>query len=261
MHKRVLFVEEENKLQESRILLEKAGFQVLHAQASEQALNIIHNATPDVIVTDLNVPGLNGYELCQRIKANADSKLIPIIVISDQRKNEDAYLYVGVQEFLVAPIDTLDLNDRISRQLGKCVVRGVKKCKVLVHNTNPTDALRAKELLDHDGRWSTEICMTIADLMYKSMTFNPDIILLDVFMGPQEVIRALRSFAKFKKVSILTYYSGKPESNDDIAFQAKILEARFMREACREAGANAYIGPLSSETFVSLLSEYHSIES
>lgn len=262
MQNRVLFVEEESELVEPRKLLEKAGFQVLNAQAPEQVFNLIHQAIPDVIVTDTALPSINGYELCKKLKAQDESRAIPLIVISDHKKMEDAYLYVGVQEFLVKPINPTDLSERISRQLNRNVSNSLRKCNVLVHNADPVASKKAKELLEANGHWAADTCENSSELLFKAMTHRPDIILVDLFMldaAPEEVICALRSFSRFRKTVILTYYAAKPESEEDLSFQAKILEVRFMKEHCKEAGANAYIGPFSTETFVSLLSEYHII--
>lgn len=262
MENRVLFIEDEAQLAESRKLLELAGFQVLNAQAQDQIFNIINQALPDVIVTNTALPGINGYELCKKLKNTFETKGIPLIVLSDHKKMEDAYLYVGVQEFLVKPIKANVLSEHISRQINRGSEHSLSKCKVLIHNTDPHDLQKAQEMLAASGGWAVDTCENSSKLIYKAMLHRPDIILIDMFMldaAPEEVIHALRSFSRFRKTSILTYYSAKAESEEDVSFQAKILEVRFMKEHCKEAGANGYIGPFSPDTFINLVSEYHTV--
>lgn len=262
MENRILFIENEEKVAESKKIFQEAGFEILSTDKSDQAFNIIYKNVPDVIVTDTGLTTINGYEFCKKLKTDLNSKEIPLIVLSDHRKMEDAYLYVGVQEFLVKPIDAIGLREKISRQINKAINQNLKKCKVLIHNINQADAHKAQELLVNDGHWLIETSPTAADLMFKVMTFKPDVVLVDLFMGDapaEEVIKSIRSFTKMRNTVILMYYSARPKSEDDMAFQAKILEIRFMREACQEAGSNAYIGPMSADTFTTLLNEYRTV--
>ena len=63
-------------------MLRDEGFGVRGAPNGEIALNAVRSAPPDVILLDINMPGLNGYEVCRELKADANTRNIPIIFLS-----------------------------------------------------------------------------------------------------------------------------------------------------------------------------------
>src|SRR5436190_690530 len=75
--------------------LEKENFEVLLAPDGESALKVAQKAKPDLILLDVMMPGLDGFETCRRLKANAATSSIPVIFISAQ--NETKSMVTGFQ--------------------------------------------------------------------------------------------------------------------------------------------------------------------
>ncbi|MGE4293059.1 MAG: response regulator [Desulfovibrio sp.] len=114
-NKTVLVVEDSRSIQSFAMEgLDAAGFKVMAANDGMQALEIIQNVTPDLVLTDLNMPNLNGGELCRKLFSMDPSRKLPVVVMSSmgdkpvmQRLIQD-----GVTAFIVKPfnIDMLVLT-------------------------------------------------------------------------------------------------------------------------------------------------------
>ncbi len=98
-----------------RRMLAPKGYTVIPANGGEVALEIVATAPPDVILLDLMMPGMDGFEVCERLKRNFSTRHIPIIMITgvaDHDANIRA-LESGVDDFLTRPIDPVLLEARI----------------------------------------------------------------------------------------------------------------------------------------------------
>ena len=99
----------------TRFLTSK-GYLVDTAMDGETALEKVAASPPDVILLDLNMPGMHGLEVCERLKGDSSTRHIPVIIItgiSEHETNVKA-LELGADDFLVRPFDSLLLNARIT---------------------------------------------------------------------------------------------------------------------------------------------------
>lgn len=96
-----------------KILLQQQGYEVVSAQDGHEALEILETKLVDLILTDVAMPHMNGYELCQRIKNAADSRLLltPVILMSGRTLDSDIRYAksLGVDDYLPKPLDVDDL--------------------------------------------------------------------------------------------------------------------------------------------------------
>ncbi len=91
------------------------GFKVYDASNGEDALALVDNTPPDVILLDLMMPGMSGFEVCVKLKENPKTRHIPVIIItgmSDKEANVQA-LEAGADDFLIKPFDRVLLEARI----------------------------------------------------------------------------------------------------------------------------------------------------
>lgn len=107
-------------------------FEVLTAMNGEDALKIIDDEHPDIVLLDVMMPGMDGFEVCRRIKSNIKSAHIPVIMVTalDQLKDRVAGLEAGADDFLTKPVLDLPLFAR---------VRSLARLKMLM------DELRMRE--------------------------------------------------------------------------------------------------------------------
>jgi len=99
------------------------GYEVLTALDGEQALERLKSDKPDLIVLDIMMPKLDGYEVCKTIKANAATQNIPVILLSAKGRNADQKMGfdVGADDYITKPFSPRKLVERINQLLGQAV--------------------------------------------------------------------------------------------------------------------------------------------
>lgn len=121
----ILVVEDDPALQPLLVaLLEDESYQTLSAGTGAQALEQLAAATPDLILLDLRLPDIDGYELCQRIRASYGPQL-PILMLSANRDPRDVIeaLRVGATDYLRKPFDAEELLIEIRAYLPSAYVQ------------------------------------------------------------------------------------------------------------------------------------------
>lgn len=119
---RVLVVEDEPAQREVLAYnLEAEGFAVSHAENGEEALVIVDEQAPDVIVLDWMMPNLSGIEVCRRLKIKSETRSIPIIMLSARSEEVDRVrgLETGADDYVVKPYSVIELMARVRSQLRR----------------------------------------------------------------------------------------------------------------------------------------------
>lgn len=101
-------------------ILGQRGYRVRPALDGERALTTIQKEAPDLILLDITMPGMNGYEVCRRIKANAELSDIPVIFISalDQIFDKVAAFNVGGVDYITKPFHEEEVVARVETHLS-----------------------------------------------------------------------------------------------------------------------------------------------
>ena len=91
------------------------GFEVLQAQDGETGLALARERRPDVILLDVMMPGMDGYEVCRRLKADEETSLLPVVFLTglDSREAKLRGLQAGATDFLTKPFSLVELGVRV----------------------------------------------------------------------------------------------------------------------------------------------------
>jgi two-component system alkaline phosphatase synthesis response regulator PhoP len=120
--KSVLVIDDEvNILELIKYNLEKEGYSVVACETGEQGLCIINNEQPDLLILDLMLPGMDGLEVCKRIRSSSQTAGLPVIMLTAKGKECDKILGLetGADDYLTKPFSIRELEARVKAVLRR----------------------------------------------------------------------------------------------------------------------------------------------
>ncbi|MFC1467587.1 response regulator [Verrucomicrobiota bacterium] len=157
----ILAVEDEEDIRELlEFNLSRHGFDVATAESGEDALELINKNRPDLVLLDLMLPGLDGFEICRRIKSRDATKDIPVIMLTARGEEADVVtgLELGADDYMTKPFSPRVLIARIN-----AVIRRAPRNK----KNSAEDAIQINDLTIHPGRHEVCIKNQKLDLTYS----------------------------------------------------------------------------------------------
>jgi K+-sensing histidine kinase KdpD/CheY-like chemotaxis protein len=179
--------------------LSDAGYLIEEASNGKEALESIRKNRPDLIILDVMMPEINGFDVAAILKNDPQTMDIPIIVLSIVQDKARGFR-IGVDRYLTKPIDTAQLF----AEVGILLEQGKSKRKVMVVDEDSaavrslTDVLQAKgyHVVESDGK----------ELVEKAIATQPDIIILNsVLSAKQEIVQTLRFEKGLENVLFFIY--------------------------------------------------------
>ena len=119
--KRVLVVDDEPHIVKLvKLSLGDKNYDIVGVTSGKEAISYVKDNTPDILVLDLMMPGVNGYEVCQSVRENPKTKGIPIIILSAKSQMLDKLnaIDVGADDYMCKPFDPDELARRIKLNLS-----------------------------------------------------------------------------------------------------------------------------------------------
>jgi CheY-like chemotaxis protein len=116
----LLIVDDEAVIIKILVSILKKQYQLGVAKNGVQALEYIEHNIPDLILLDLQMPEMDGFEVCSRLKADTRTKNIPIIFLSGMSKDEDTSQAqnMGVVDFIYKPFDAMEIMESIKKYMS-----------------------------------------------------------------------------------------------------------------------------------------------
>jgi len=118
----ILVAEDERDIRELvAFTLQFAGHQVTQAQNGEIAVDLAQKVLPDLILTDVRMPKMTGYEVCRALKEIESVKHIPVVILSAKGQDEEIETgkAAGAIDYILKPFDMAELQQRVSEILSK----------------------------------------------------------------------------------------------------------------------------------------------
>jgi PAS domain S-box-containing protein len=151
----ILIVEDSlTQAEELKFILEEYNYTVQHAVNGEIALQMLINNRPDIIISDIVMPGMDGYTFCSTLKSNENYKLIPVILLTSLSDPRDVIkgLECGADSFLIKPYNEEFLIARIRYFIDNAQLRTTqvedKSPEVLFANQRYTILSSSRQILD-----------------------------------------------------------------------------------------------------------------
>ncbi len=122
MTKKILCIEDEPEMIDLiRVILGRKGFEVVGASGGVEGLRILKEIKPDLILLDLMMPDMDGWEVYQQMKAEESTKHIPVIVVTARAQNIDKVLglhIAKVDDYIAKPFSPQELLSSVEKILG-----------------------------------------------------------------------------------------------------------------------------------------------
>ena len=221
------------------VLLTSEGYQVLLADGGQSALDVIEQGLPDLMLVDIMMPGMDGYELCRRLKADSRTSVIPVIFVSALSETKDKLVgfKVGGVDYITKPFQFEEILARIATHLKLCRLQHQleeqnkqleeeqRKIESLLLNVLPVQV--ARELMvtgEYQPRSFAEATVCFVDIVAfteAAATLEPEYIiseLNDIFTGFDR-IACENNCERIKTIGDAYLFAcGVPEENSEHAY-------------------------------------------
>ena len=151
---KVLVVDDESAIVDLvRQLLLRSGYEVYTASDGDAAFEAIYNLKPDLVILDLMLPRMDGWEICRRIKSDPDMKSVSILMLTARRDERDVVegLELGADDYVKKPFSTAELRARIAtilrRNEKEAQVKELNNGDLQLDLENESVTLRGKEII------------------------------------------------------------------------------------------------------------------
>jgi signal transduction histidine kinase/CheY-like chemotaxis protein len=179
--------------------LTEAGYQVKEAANGKAALDMVRMHKPDLIILDVMMPEINGFDVAAVLKNDPATMDIPIIILSIVQDKERGFR-IGVDRYLTKPINT----EQLFHEVDVLLEQGVSKKKVLVVDEDASAVKTLSNVLTARGYKVME--SNAKNLLEMATESRPDIIMLNsVYNGDQQIIKDLKLQKGMENVMFFIY--------------------------------------------------------
>jgi len=156
--------DEEDVIELVRYNLDRNGYRVETATTGEQALTKARAKLPDLMILDLMLPGIDGLEVCRKLKSETRTQNIPIIMLTAKGEEADIVtgLELGADDYITKPFSPKVLVARVRRILHRTIARDLEKAPVKIHELT-IDPARRQVLI---GSKPVDLTFTEFNILY-----------------------------------------------------------------------------------------------
>jgi len=245
---KILIVEDEGGMRTMLALeLESAGYQVFQAEDGEIGFQLAKSVKPDLIISDILMPQMDGNQLMKKLRESEFGKHIPFIVLTARGQMQDYFEIQEVDDFIHKPFDAEDLLMRVHRLMDK--VRERKKKFGPGGNAEQDDSRKRKILILDDNRevyerfdniltendFEVNVVHTVPECLDSVVFFEPDVVAIRFFlegMNGDKLVSIMKNMPHIKSVPIIVY-------------SQKIRG--WEEQSIQKAGGNCFIGEVDEQ--------------
>lgn len=197
--KACVLIEDDKKTAELlKAYLEELGLAVYHTASGQEGLNLVLKKFPDLVVLDVILPDISGWDVLAKIKSTPAISTIPVLIVSilDERKKG---LALGAKDYLVKPVDKKFLESCVERILQQ---KGTDYKALIID-----DDLSALELMENYLKKSANsqvfTSMSAEEGLEKARSLTPDIIFLDLMLPQMDGFDFLKAKENDEKIAAI----------------------------------------------------------
>ncbi|MBT9582054.1 response regulator [bacterium] len=217
-HRTVLIVDDEPSIRRFlRHLLEQEGYDVLEAGSGQEALTRCQREQPDLVLLDLRLPDMTGFEILSELKRNEETTEIPVVILSIVQDREEGFR-LGASDYLTKPVDRDRLMERIQRLIG---TQG--SLNILVVEDDPS-VQRALQAILENHHYQVKAVFSAEDALETLKEWRPALILLDLMLpglSGNDFLKELKQHTDLAQLPVVVLTAADSDSRSE----AKLLGA------------------------------------
>jgi len=210
----VLVVDDEPSIRRFlRHILEAEGFLVIESRSGEDAVAIAIREIPALVLLDLVLPDIDGFEVLSRLKERTETQDIPVIILSII-EDEDRCFRLGANEYLPKPINRERLVDRVSTLISSGRAHDKEGPHFVLAVDDDDSVLKALSTILTNHGFEVEIARNGKDGLEKAKQRPPDLIILDLMMpimSGHEVLLALKQNSSTAEIPVMILTAAEPD--------------------------------------------------
>lgn len=268
MKKCILIVDDDPEILDmTGSFLRKRDYDVITAENGQTGLTTARARRPDLILTDVLMPELDGYGFYKELKNDAQLNNIPVLIITGRGKMEDSFKVIGVDGFIAKPFSPEELIREVEHVFQLTETRGgaAPAAQEIRQGRKILALVQEKAVADdmvHQAQRAgcpLETVSTGADAVAKVLSFLPDMIILDIQpkdMPAYTLVDALRRLPQCAEHPIIGYSYYTTEQLGDSRVRQRMLKIQDETEHFLRAGGTKYIGRYNHTVFIAALSDF-----
>jgi CheY-like chemotaxis protein len=237
--------------------LQGAGFDIYEANNGEDGLSIAEEVRPDLIISDVLMPKMNGNQMYKELRGKEFGRHIPFIVLTARTNMREYFQSIEVDAFLEKPLAFEELLQIIQKHLQHAYarMRTTAYRRILVAGGNSFCTEKMVEMLNQEG-WHTDLVASGGQVISKAVMFLPNILVIDAVMegiSAYENIKVLRQMPQFRDMPILVYQPNNgtdKEKEINGKFRSYTINREISRMGCLGAGATEDLGEFDPAIFI-----------
>lgn len=188
--------------------LGEENYEILHAADGTSAIKIIDAFVPDIILLDYNLPGMDGIEVCQKIRANKNLPFIPIVMMSSYAPEANVMaLEQGADEFIAMPVMPTELKSRIRAMLR--LKKAVSESTELVKENKKLqelDKIKSNFIskVSHELRTPLQSILGYADILLEGLqgelNYPQKLMLKQIKEGGEQLLNLISQLLDFETI-------------------------------------------------------------
>lgn len=208
----VLVVDDEASIRRFlRHLLEQEGYDVLEAGAGREAISRCQREQPDLVLLDLRLPDMTGFEILSELKRLPETHSIPVIILSIIQDRAEGFR-LGASDYLTKPVDRDKLLERIQRLIGT-----QESLKILVVEDDPS-VQRALQAILENHHFQVKPVSSAEDALGSMESFGPELILLDLMLpglSGNDFLKELKQNPDWKDIPVVVLTAADSEERSE----------------------------------------------
>ncbi len=206
----VLIVDDDNNLSDLlSIRLRQKNIRVMNASDGETALKIIQHDAPDLVVLDINLPGMSGHDILRRLKQDPEHVAMPVLMLTANAQEKDVVsaLHSGAIDYIIKPADADQLVGRVEKLLD------ASRYTVVIADNDPLILQLLESKFRHRG-FKVRLAEDGQKAWNQIFKFLPDLVILDRMMPGKEgltVLQEMRMEEATKNTPVIILSARKEE--------------------------------------------------